>query len=71
VELREEEKWLPLLAVGERAEANRQSLPEEERAKWDWRQMAWDACTDLSLYGGAPDGTGREDTVNQIMDGWE
>jgi hypothetical protein len=42
VELRQEELWASLLAVS-------------QRAGGPWPQMGWEACTDISLYGGTPD----------------
>ena len=74
VELREEEKWGPLLGVGARAEANRQGREDgEQRTEGDdWAALAWEACVDMSLYGGAPDTTRDEaDEIGAIVDGWE
>ena len=74
VELREEEKWGPLLGVGARAEANRQGREDgEQRTEGDdWAALAWEACVDMSLYGGTPDTTGaKTDQVAGIMDEWE
>lgn len=73
VELREEEKWLPLLAVAARAHANwlARGEPEEERTGEDWQQLARDACTDLSLYGGTPDTAPQQaGAIDAIMNGW-
>lgn len=53
VELRQEELWTALLAVAERAG------PE-------WQQAAWEACADISLYGGTPDGA--EDDMALLAD---
>jgi hypothetical protein len=53
VELRDEEKWLPLLAVAARAEVNRQDRDNPETGD-DWAALAWEACVDMSLYGGIP-----------------
>lgn len=73
VELREEEKWLPLLAVAERAHVNREALSEQQQEERpDWRTLAWAACTDLSLYGGTPDTAPQyADAIGEIIDGWE
>ncbi len=78
VSLREEEKWLPLLGVAARAEVNRQdrevaagrTAPEDQIGD-DWAALGWDACVDMSLYGGTPDVAGEAaDAVSGILAGW-
>ena len=74
VELRDEEKWLPLLAVAARAEANRGERKDEAArdAGDNWADLAWEACVDMSLYGGVPDtAEGEADMLAGIIDGWE
>jgi hypothetical protein len=59
VELRQEELWIALLAVAQ------QAGPE-------WQQQGWEACTDMSLYGGTPDVIGENlDMLADLTAGWE
>ena len=81
VRLRDEDKWLPLLAVAARAEVNRQDREDEAaRDQGDnWADLAWAACVDMSLYGGVPDVTepeledgepgSRAAAVDDVLDG--
>jgi hypothetical protein len=74
VELRDEDKWLAMLGVAARAEANRQDREDEDArdAGDDWAELAWAACVDMSLYGGTPDTTTAEaDMLAGIMNDWE
>jgi hypothetical protein len=59
VELRQEELWAALLGMAQ------QAGPE-------WQQAAWEACADISLYGGTPDGAADAMTLlTDIASGWE
>lgn len=59
VELRQEELWTALLAVAETAGGH-------------WQETAWEACTDMSLYGGTPDTTQEDmDLLGDLSAGWE
>jgi hypothetical protein len=74
VALRNEELWLPLLAVAAVAEANRQARADEDKRGEgdDWAELAWAACVDMSLYGGTPDTTASEaEMLAGIMNDWE
>ena len=75
VELRQEELWAPLLAVAERAGVSALAAKDGTEDGDDpglWQRMAWDACTDISLYGGTPDVIGESlDMLGGIAEGWE
>jgi hypothetical protein len=59
VELRQEELWIALLAIAQQAGA-------------EWQQLGWEACTDMSLYGGTPDVIGENlDMLADLTAGWE
>jgi hypothetical protein len=57
VELRQEELWAALLDVS-------------QAAGGDWTAAGWDACTDMSLYGGTPDVVGESLEMLAGL-GWE
>lgn len=59
VELRQEELWIALLAIAEQAGGH-------------WQETAWEACTDMSLYGGTPDVIGENiDMLADLTAGWD
>ena len=59
VELRQEELWLAPLTVAQAAGGH-------------WQESAWEACTDMSLYGGTPDVVGENlDMLADLTAGWE
>lgn len=77
VELRQEELWLAPLAVAMAADASAARLARERGEEvadgpGRWTQLAWDACTDMSLYGGTPDVIGENlDMLADLTAGWE
>lgn len=73
VELRQEELWLAPLCVAMAADASAARLagtdPDEPGR---WTQLAWEACTDMSLYGGTPDVIGENlDMLADLTAGWD
>ena len=77
VELRQEELWLAPLAVAQAADASAARLARERGEEvadgpGRWTRLAWEACTDMSLYGGTPDVIGENlDMLADLTAGWD
>ena len=73
VELRMEELWLGPLAVAQAADASAARLAGTDPSEpGRWTRLAWEACTDMSLYGGTPDVIGENlDMLADLTAGWD